>query len=101
MLPPIARKKMQAWIRSRHLICLGNFFIFETLDYSAIERFEKCVTILGGTLISVESRKRVWLGNHRQILLYQAKASLHTPHHELKQYWFKNGSFYTRFSENP
>ena len=52
MLPPVARKKMQAWIRSRHLICEGNFFIFETLDYSAIERFEKCVISLGGTLIS-------------------------------------------------
>ncbi len=101
MLPPVARKKMQAWIRSRHLICSGNFFIFETLDYSAIERFEKCVISLGGTLISVDPTKRVWLGNHRQILLYQVKASLHTPHHELKQYWFKNGSVHTRFSENP
>ncbi len=101
MLPPVARKKMQAWIRSRHLICSGNFFIFETLNYSAIERFEKCVISLGGTLISVDPKERVWLGNHRQILLYQAKASLLTPHHELKQYWFKHGSFHTRFSENP
>jgi hypothetical protein len=43
MLPPIARRKMQAWIRSRHLICAGNFFLFETLDYTAVERFEECV----------------------------------------------------------
>jgi phycoerythrin-associated linker protein len=100
MLPPVARKKMQAWIRSRHLICSGNFFIFETLDYSAIERFEESIASLGGTLISVEPVKRVWMGNHRQVILYQAKASLNTPHHALKQYWFKYGSFYTRFADN-
>ncbi len=47
MLPPVASKKMQAWIRSRHLICSGNFFIFETLEYSTVERFEKCVKGLG------------------------------------------------------
>ena len=99
MLPPVARKKMQAWIRSRHLICSRNFFIFETLDYPAVERFEECITSLGGTLISVEPVKRVWMGNHRQILLYQAKASLNTPHHDLKQYWFKYGSFYSKFDE--
>ncbi|CAO5036993.1 hypothetical protein MiTe_04571 [Microcystis aeruginosa NIES-2520] len=100
MLPPVARQKMQAWIRSRHLVCSGNFFLFETLDYSAVERFEQCVKSLGGTVISVEPLKRVWIGTHRKILLYQVKASLHTPHHELKQYWFKYGSFQTRFDEN-
>lgn len=101
MLPPVARKKMQAWIRSRHLICSGNFFIFETLDSSALERFEQCVVSLGGTLISVDCFKRVWIGNHRQILLYKAKASLHTPHHDLKQYWYKYGSFHTKFDDSP
>ena len=25
MLPPVAEKKLQSWIRSRHLICSGNF----------------------------------------------------------------------------
>lgn len=99
MLPPVARKKMQAWIRSRHLICSGNFFIFETVEYSAIERFEQCVTSLGGTLISVDPVKRVWMGNHRQVILYQARASLHTPHHDLRQYWFKYGRFSTKFEE--
>jgi phycoerythrin-associated linker protein len=100
MLPPIARKKMQTWIRSRHLIVSGNFFIFETLDYTTVERFEECVVSLGGSLISVEGVKRVWIGTHRQIVLYQVKASLHTPHHDLKQYWYKNGSFHTKFDEN-
>lgn len=99
MLPPLASKKMQAWIRSRHLICSGNFFIFETLEYSTVERFEECVKGLGGTFISVEPVRKVWIGNHRQVILYQAKASLHTPHHDLKQYWIKYGGFYTRFDD--
>lgn len=99
MLPPVARRKMQAWIRSRHLICSGSFFLFETLDYTAVERFEQCVISLGGSLISVEPSRRIWMGNHRQVILYQAKASLHTPHHELQQYWYKHGSLKTRFDE--
>lgn len=99
MLPPIAHKKMQTWIRSRHLICSGNFFILETLEYTTVERFEECVKSLGGTLISVEPIKKVWIGTHRQVMLYRAKASLHTPNHDLRQYWIKHGGFYTRFDE--
>jgi phycoerythrin-associated linker protein len=99
VLPPVARKKMQAWIRSRHLICSGNFFIFETVEYSAVERFEQCVTSLGETLISVEAKERIWMGNHRQVILYQAKASLNPPNRDLQQYWFKYGGFSTRFDE--
>jgi phycoerythrin-associated linker protein len=97
MLPPSAEKKMRCWIRSRHLICSGNFFIFETVEYTTVERFGECVASLGGTLISVESINKIWMGAHRQVILYQAKASLHTPHHKLKQYWIKYGGFYTRF----
>ncbi|MEL7035030.1 MAG: CpeR family transcriptional regulator [Cyanobacteria bacterium J06592_8] len=100
MLPPVATKKMKAWIRSRHLICSGNFFIFETLDCSVIERFEECVKSLGGAIISVEPNRLIWRGNHRRVVLYQVKASLHTPHHDLKQYWFNYGSSYTRFDDN-
>jgi phycoerythrin-associated linker protein len=98
MLPPEAQKKMQCWIRSRHLICSGNFFIFETVDYSAIERFSNCVEALGGTVLSVEPIDKIWMGGHRQVFLYQAKASLHTPCHKLKQYWIKYGGFRTRFN---
>ncbi len=97
MLPPVAQKKMQGWIRSRHLVCSGHFFVFETVDYSAVERFTECVTVLGGTLISVEPIDKIWMGGHRQVILYQAKASLHTPCHDLRQYWIKYGSFRTRF----
>lgn len=101
MLPPEAQKKMQCWIRSRHLICSGNFFIFETVDYSAIERFSNCVAALGGTVVSVEPIDKIWMGDHRQVFLYQARASLHTPCHKLKQYWIKYGGFRTRFNVQP
>lgn len=100
MLPPQAEKKMQAWIRSRHLISSGNFFILETVEYPTIERFTECVESLGGTLITVEAIDKIWIGDHRQVILYQAKASLHTPHHDLKQYWFKYGGLKTRFDRS-
>jgi phycoerythrin-associated linker protein len=100
MLPPIAEKKLQCWIRSRHVICSGNFFVFETVDYTAIERFDEYIAALGGTVISVESIGKIWIGDRRQVVLYHARASLHTPHHNLKQYWIKYGSFRTRFDIN-
>ena len=99
ILPPIAQKKMQCWIRSRHLIYSGNFFIYETVDFSAVERFGDCVEALGGTVIAVNSVGKIWMGDRRQVILYRAKASLHTPHHTLQQYWIKYGSFRTRFDE--
>jgi phycoerythrin-associated linker protein len=98
MLPPQAEKKLKTWIRSRHLICSGNFFMFDTLDYSTIERFTECVEILGGALICVEPLKKIWIGN-RPVILHRAKASLHTTHHDIKEYWIKYGGFYTRFDE--
>lgn len=97
MLPPEAQKKMQCWVRSRHLICSRHFFIFETVDYATVERFSECVNALGGALISVDAVDKIWMGNHRQVFLYRVKASLHTPYHKLKQYWVKYGSFHTRF----
>ncbi|NER79941.1 MAG: CpeR family transcriptional regulator [Leptolyngbya sp. SIO1D8] len=101
MLPPEAQKKIQGWIRSRHLICSGNFFVFETVDYGTIERFSDCVSALGGTVISVDPVDKIWMGNHRQVLLYRVKASLLAPGHKLKQYWIKYGSFRTRFDYKP
>jgi phycoerythrin-associated linker protein len=99
ILPPIAQKKMQCWIRSRHLIYSGNFFIYETVDFSAVERFGDCIKALGGAVISVDSVGKVWMGDRRQVILYRAKASLQTPHHDLHHYWIKYGSFRTRFDE--
>lgn len=98
--PICAIKKLQIWIKSHHLICHGNFFVLETVEYSMVERFEQYITILGGSLISVESTKKIPMGNHRQVILYQAKASLHTPHHDLKEYWEKHGSLCTKFDRS-
>jgi phycoerythrin-associated linker protein len=95
--PSLAQKKMQAWIRSRHLICAGHFFVFESVDLSAIERFSQCVAALGGSVISIDPADKLWMGEHRQVVLYQAKASLHTPCHSLKQYWLKYGGVRSRF----
>jgi phycoerythrin-associated linker protein len=97
LLPLNAQKKMQSWIRSRHLICTGNFLVFESLDLGAVDRFTECIEVLGGTLISVEPAKRIWMGEHRQIFLYRAKASLFSPWPDIKNYWLKYGSFRTRF----
>jgi len=94
-----AIRKLQTWIKSKHLICSGSFFLLETVEYSMVERFETYIKVLGGTLISVDSSKRVLIGNHRQVILYQAKASLHTPHHDLRGYWTENGSNFTYFDE--
>ena len=99
MLPPVANKKMQAWIRSRHLVCSDNVLVFETFDGTTIEKFEECVKSLGGELISVEPLKKVWRGNHRRVILYQAKATLNSSNHPVKQYWYEKGSFYTRFDD--
>ncbi|MEM8603718.1 MAG: CpeR family transcriptional regulator [Cyanobacteria bacterium P01_H01_bin.121] len=99
MLPSAAQQKLQGWIRSRHLIYAGNFYVFETVDYAAIDRFSECLTALGGTLILVEPVGKVWLGNQRQVLLYRAQANLHTPCHTLKQYWLDYGSYHTCFDE--
>jgi phycoerythrin-associated linker protein len=99
MLPPEAEKKMQQWIRSRHLICSGNFFVFQTVDAAALDRFSDCIAALGGTIISVEPMGKIWMGAHRQVILHQAKASLHTPCHDLKRYWIKYGGFHTRFDD--
>jgi phycoerythrin-associated linker protein len=97
LLPLNAQKKMQCWIRSRHLICTGNFLVFESVDFSAVERFTESVEVLGGTLISVEPASKIWMGDHRQVVLYRAKASLFTPWPDIKNYWLKYGSFRTRF----
>lgn len=97
MLPPVAEKKLRSWIRSRHLICSGNYFILESFEISTIERFGDCIETMGGTLICVNTIGKIWVANQRQAILYQAKASLLTPNNPIKQYWIKYGAFHTRF----
>lgn len=97
--PTCAIKKLKIWIKSHHLICEGNFFVLQTVEYSMVERFEKYIAMLGGSLISVESTKKISRGNHRQVILYQARASLHTPNHDLREYWQKYGGLCSKFEK--
>jgi phycoerythrin-associated linker protein len=99
LLPPTATKKMQEWIDSKYLICSGNFFVFESLEYSQIEHFEECIASLGGTLISVEPIERIWNVNRRKKILYQAKASLQAFDRDLRQYWLKYGNSQSIFAQ--
>jgi len=41
-----AIQQFRSWIRSQHLICQGQDFIFETIDHSQLERFEACLNML-------------------------------------------------------
>ncbi|MGB3694897.1 MAG: hypothetical protein WA865_07860 [Spirulinaceae cyanobacterium] len=97
LTPIVATTKMQAWIRSRHLVYSGKFFVLETSEYATIESFCECVEALGEILISVEPLRKALISNQRKVILYQAKASLHNPHHDLKQYWLNHGSSSSRF----
>lgn len=106
VLPPIATKQMQNWIESGHLICSGDFFIFESSRYSKIELFAECIACLGGIFISVEPIKKICLNNRKQGILYRAMASLQEFDAEgtlrvcdLKQYWLEYGRVYSRFAE--
>ncbi|MGD1851422.1 MAG: CpeR family transcriptional regulator, partial [Cyanophyceae cyanobacterium] len=62
MLPPAAEKQLRTWIRSRHLICSGNFYLFHTVENSAVERYVVCIESLGGTVISVSPIRKIWMG---------------------------------------
>ena len=43
-----AEKQLKTWIRSQHLICEGTDFIFETVDQTHLEKFERCIEAIGG-----------------------------------------------------
>jgi len=97
MIHPVAEKKLRSWVRSRHLICSCNYFVFESPEYTSIELFGDCIGTFGGSLSRVQRVGKIQVGNRRQLMLYRAKASLLIPNHSLKQYWIRHGSFHTRF----
>ena len=55
-----AEKQLKTWIRSQHLICEGTDFIFETVDQTHLEKFERCIEAIGGRV-----RKIAAAGNCR------------------------------------
>ena len=95
-----AEKYLKGWIRTQHLICFERDFIFETVDQSHLDRFEKCVAILGGRIRNVEAVGNWPMGERRAFKILRAKAAVPRPGGEkIIEYWAKNGATKTRYSE--
>jgi phycoerythrin-associated linker protein len=95
-----ARKQLRSWIRSQHLICLGQDFIFETVDQMQLERFEACLKVIGGEVRVVVAVGNWPMGPRRTFKILRAIAPVPRPRGlEVQRYWANHGSFQTRFSE--
>ena len=95
-----AEKYMRSWIRTQHLICFDQDFIFETVDQSHLERFERSLAVLGGKIRSVEAVGNWPMGIGRAFKILRAKALVPRPGAEkIVEYWAKQGSTSTRYSE--
>ncbi|MGL6133479.1 MAG: CpeR family transcriptional regulator [Prochlorococcaceae cyanobacterium] len=95
-----AIQQLRSWIRSQHLICQGQDFIFETVDQSQLERYEACLKLLGGHVRAVHAVGNWPMGHRRTFKILRAEAAVPRPRGlELQRYWADRGSFQTRFSE--
>ena len=93
-------QQFRSWIRSQHLICQGQDFIFETIDHSQLERFEACLNMLDGQVRSVRAIGNWPMGPRRTFKILRAEAAVPRPKGlEIQRYWAERGSFQTRFSE--
>lgn len=93
-------KLLKGWIRSQHLICLSNQFVFETVDQTALEKFEHCIVLLGGQIRSITAIGNWPMGPHRSFKILRAIALI--PKNTSKNlviYWAKRGSINTRYHE--
>ena len=92
-------QQFRSWIRSQHLICQGQDFIFETIDHSQLERFEACLNMLDGQVRSVRAIGNWPMGPRRTFKILRAEAAVPRPKGlEIQRYWAERGSFQTRFS---
>ena len=95
-----SENQLRVWIRSQHLICLGTDFIFETVDQAQLERFERCLEAIGGSIRTVEAVGNWPMGPNRAFKILRATASVPRPGGEnLVQYWASRGSSQTRYCE--
>lgn len=95
-----SKKQLFSWVRSQHLICSGQNFIFETIDQAQLERFENCIKNIGGEIESVRSTGNWPMGPRRSFKILKAQAIVPRPGGiEIQAYWAKYGSFKTRFAE--
>ena len=74
-----SENQLRVWIRSQHLICLGTDFIFETVDQAQLERFERCLEAIGGSIRTVEDVGNWPIGPNRALKILRATASLPKP----------------------
>ncbi|WP_254978941.1 CpeR family transcriptional regulator [Cyanobium sp. ATX 6A2] len=95
-----ANQQFRSWIRSQHLICLGQDFVFETVDQTQLERFQDCLRVLGGDVRVVRAVGNWPMGPRRTFKILRAEAGVPRPRGlEIQRYWANHGSFQTRFSE--
>jgi phycoerythrin-associated linker protein len=95
-----SEKQIKAWIRSQHLICEGSDFIFETVDQTQLEKFERCIELMGSKVRTVKAVGNWPMGPNRSFKVLRAIASVPRPGgEELVTYWAKKGSQTTRYSE--
>ncbi len=93
-------KLLKSWIRSHHLICYANCFIFETVDQSHLDKFESCIEGLGGYLDSVSACGNWPMGPNRHFKILRAIAQVPKPGCEhIVNYWASRGSIKTRYAE--
>ena len=94
------KRQIKAWIRSQHLICEGTDFLFETVDQTQLEKFERCIESIGGRVRSVQAVGNWPMGPNRSFKILRAIASVPRPGgEELVTYWAKRGSKMTRYSD--
>ena len=94
------KRQIKAWIRSQHLICEGTDFLFETVDQTQLEKFERCIESIGGRVRSVQAVGNWPMGPNRSFKILRAIASVPRPGgEELVTYWAKRGYKMTRYSE--
>lgn len=95
-----AQKQFRNWIRTQHLICVGQDFIFETVDQMQLERFQDCLKFIGGDVRVVRAVGNWPMGPRRTFKILRAEAAVPRPRGlEIQRYWANHGSFQTRFSE--
>lgn len=91
---------LKGWIRSQNLICISNQFVFETVDQTALEKFENCIVLLGGQIKSITAIGNWPMGPRRSFKILRAIALIpKTNSQNLVIYWAKKGSKNTRYNE--
>ena len=66
-----AEKQLKTWIRSQHLICEGTDFVFETVDQTHLEKFERCIEAIGGRVRKIAAAGNWPMGPRRTFKIHR------------------------------